>query len=71
MKQRLSQIQHIVSELKGVSIEVPFSLDEHMNILGKVSVKIEELPDALDPRHDAETKRHQPPENAHRRLSPY
>ncbi|WP_111308029.1 ThiF family adenylyltransferase [Confluentibacter sediminis] len=48
MEKRLSQIQHLISELKGVSIEVPFSLDEHMNISGKVSVKIEELPDALE-----------------------
>ena len=48
MQKRLNIIQALVSELKGVSIEVPFTLDENFNIIGRVKILIDQLTEELE-----------------------
>ena len=41
MKFKLEKIEKIVSEIQGVSIDEGFSLDSNFNIIGKVTIDIE------------------------------
>ena len=47
MDARLNKIQQIISELNGISIETPFSLDSDFNIVGKIKVSIDECDETL------------------------
>lgn len=47
MDARLNKIQQIISELNGVSIEIPFSSDSEFTIVGKIKVSIDESDEAL------------------------
>lgn len=47
MDARINKIQQIISELNGISIETPFSLDFDFNIVGKIKVSIDESDEAL------------------------
>jgi hypothetical protein len=48
MQKRIKTIQGLVSELKGVSIEIPFKLDENFNIIGRVKIQIDQLTEELE-----------------------
>ena len=47
MDARLNKIQQIISELNGISIETPFSLDSDSTIVGKIKVSIDECDETL------------------------
>ncbi|WP_348825508.1 ThiF family adenylyltransferase [Flavobacterium aestuarii] len=47
MDKRLHEIQQIISELNGVSIEIPFSSDSDYNIIGKIKVSIDDSDETL------------------------
>lgn len=47
MDARLNKIQQIISELKGILIETPFSSDSDFTIVGKIKVSVDESDEAL------------------------